>query len=230
MLLYAIERTRGITPSWWLLLDLLTPFHRIQVLDPEGQFKFKFGTKGFGQEKFSQPACVAIDLKGNIVVVDPNHNMHARCQIFTSSGTFLWSFGNEPKHEICTCHGIAIDSKGRFILSDQAHHVIQIFSPSGEWIQDIGEHGRSQSCHFEYPWAVFVDKEDRIVVMDNGNCRVQILSSDGKFLTTFGSKGKEGSPAGQMYYPKGGAIDKQGNIIVSDYSNCRIQIFGPKED
>jgi sugar lactone lactonase YvrE len=57
--------------------------HRVQVFDPDGKFKFTFGSRGSAPGEFGEPKQIAFDREGHVLVVD---RMNDRVQIFTPEG------------------------------------------------------------------------------------------------------------------------------------------------
>ncbi|MBI2223042.1 MAG: hypothetical protein HYU53_17775 [Acidobacteria bacterium] len=101
--------------------------------------------------------------------------------------------GTSPGHFIFP-FGLAIDSTGRFIVTDteeydaldadrdgdvfevhRANNRVQIFRPDGA-IEAVAGGTGSEPGRFWYPTGVAVDALDQIVVVDSGNHRIQILS------------------------------------------------------
>jgi tripartite motif-containing protein 2/3/tripartite motif-containing protein 71 len=59
--------------------------HRVQVFNLDGKFLTQIGKQGTGPGEFKRPLGVAIDEKGNIVIVDEGNN---RLQLFRSDFSF----------------------------------------------------------------------------------------------------------------------------------------------
>ena len=83
---------------------------------------------GSGDGQFFRPANLAIDMSGNIFVLDEGNNC---IQKFDSNGNFITKWGtvgsgdgqfNEPT-------GIAIDSSGNIYVVDRSNSRIQVFAP-----------------------------------------------------------------------------------------------------
>ena len=73
----------------------------------------KWGSKGSGEGKFSQPLDLAIDSSGNVYVTDFT-GIGNQIQKFTANGTFITSWGNLGfgNGRFTNPAGIAIDSSG----------------------------------------------------------------------------------------------------------------------
>ena len=69
--------------------------NRIQVLDRNGKFLFKFGSNGNGNGQLSGPSGVTVDQRNNQIVVADTFNY--RIQIFDEKGTFSACVGVKRK-------------------------------------------------------------------------------------------------------------------------------------
>lgn len=144
----------------------------MQIFEPNGKFKSKFGKYGTEIGELDSPTGLCIDLEGNIVVCDDNH----RVQTFTSSGVWLRSFGKKGygSGELYFPVGVAVDPQGRIIVVEHSNHRVQVFSPSGQSLFMIGEHGANPGCFYK-PWGISVDKNCLMVICDQDNHRIQVL-------------------------------------------------------
>jgi len=164
------------------------------AIDPP-DFVLKWGIFGTGEGQFQQPDDVAVDLAGNVYVVD---NGNDRIQKFTNTGTFLrmWGFG-----------------------VDDGSNVFQICTSSCQ--AGISGSGDGQ---FATPVGIAVDSADNVYVTDGGggNQRIQKFDSNGNFLTKWGVSG---TGEGQFTFPRKIAVDSDNNVYVADQNNHRIQKF-----
>ena len=92
--------------------------HRIQVLDRNGKFLFKFGSNGNGNGQLSGPSGVTVDQRNNQIVVADSSNH--RIQIFDEKGTFLRVFGSKGSGDgqLSSPCSVCMDSEGRIIASE----------------------------------------------------------------------------------------------------------------
>jgi streptogramin lyase len=180
----------------------------------------KFGSVGSGNGQFQEPKGVALDLKGNIWVVDPY--LH-RVQEFNEKEEYVRQFGTlgtgngqfkEPK-------GIAADSKGNIWVSDEANNSLQEFNEKGEFVRKVGTFG-SGNGQFSAPQGIAVDSKNNVWVADSANNRVQELNEKGEYVSKFGTSG---SGNGQFNTPNAVAVDLHSNVWVADTQNNRVQEF-----
>jgi DNA-binding beta-propeller fold protein YncE len=68
--------------------------NRVQVLDPEGNALFTFGSEGSEPGQFLQPIGIEVDEFENIYVAD---SINSRVQVFDKNGNFLTSYGETAR-------------------------------------------------------------------------------------------------------------------------------------
>ena len=81
--------------------------------------------------QFTTPTGIAVDLKGNIYVVDYYNN---RIQKFDNNGSFISKWGTEGKADgqFSLPTGIDLDSTGNVYVVDYNNLRIQVFAPVKE--------------------------------------------------------------------------------------------------
>jgi len=148
---------------------------RIQVLDPSGNFLFKFGSFGTGDGNFKVPF-VEIDSAQNIYVSDGGSGTHV-LQKFDPLGNFLFSFGSsgngEVEGQLNIPNRIGIDSTDRIYVSDRSFlNRILVFDSAGDFQFRFGMTGSNEG-EFLQPLGVTIDDSDNIFVVDSLNRRIQ---------------------------------------------------------
>jgi len=104
--------------------------NRIQEFSATGTFIAKWGTTGSQLGGLSKPTDLAIDGEGTVWVVDSGHN---RLERFTTAGTPLSMLGAAAgasglkTGQFSTPIGLAIDSTGRFLVTDSNNNRVQVF-------------------------------------------------------------------------------------------------------
>jgi DNA-binding beta-propeller fold protein YncE len=116
---------------------------------------------------------------------------------------------------------VAVAPDGTVFVTDQLNFRIQVFSPEGEYLREVGRHGRVPGA-FARPKGIAVDSQGHLYVADAVFNNIQIFDAEGRLLLYFASHGQG---EGQMFVPLGVSIDAQDQIWVADRTNERIQIF-----
>lgn len=121
-------------------------------------------------------------------------------------------------------YGIAVDSRGRVIVTDPAIAGIHIFDIDAHKYKLIDRWEKSKDEMFE-PQCVAVDAKDNIYVTDSSAGKIFVFEPSGKFRGAFGSlKGGEGF----FKRPTGIAIDPETQqIFVTDTLRDRIYVLAP---
>ncbi len=119
-------------------------------------------------------------------------------------------------------YGIAVDSRGRMIVSDPGAHGIHLFDPVRNKYKFLERREKSKDPMFE-PQCVALDAKDNIYVTDSKAGKVFLFDSDGKYRGVFGSlKGGEG----YFKRPTGIAVDPATQqVYVTDTLRDRIYVL-----
>ncbi len=136
-------------------------------------------------------------------------------------GKVLDVVAGEPEmHQMVRPYSIAVDSRGRAIVSDPGATGIHIFDVEHHKYKFIERKEKAHDPMLE-PQCVTVDDLDVIYVTDSKSGKVFVFSPEGKFERTIGSlRGGEG----YFKRPTGIAVDrKAGRIYVTD--TVRHKIF-----
>lgn len=100
-----------------------TANHRIQVLDSNGTFLYKWGTSGSANGQFSYPSAIAIGTNELVYVADRGNN---RIQVFGQDGAFQrsWSSG-------CPS-GVALNRENGLVhVADNSAKMINVYQDNG---------------------------------------------------------------------------------------------------
>ena len=118
----------------------------------------------------------------------------------------------------------AVDSQGRFYISDERLHRVTAYSPEGSYLLHWGEQGPGEG-QLDTPSGLAFDSSDNLYVADTYNNRVQKFTADGKFIQTIGGDKPEG-----VSLPWGLAVDRRDNVYVADFGNDCIKKFSADGD
>ena len=115
-----------LTPDCVVVLDLSPKC--VHLFSRDGDYLSSCISQGKKQNSLvCHPCFFCLDLSGNIVISDHNHNC---IKIFTQSGEFIHSIGRSgnEKGEFISSYGIAISNSGViFVVSDNPNYPLQCF-------------------------------------------------------------------------------------------------------
>ncbi len=119
--------------------------------------------------------------------------------------------------------GVARNSKGEFVVTEESAHCVSLFTPSGRKVKSFGGEGPGLG-QFCSPRGVVVDGEGSILVIDCNNHRVQKFTASGRFVAAVGTMGIGNL---RFHHPKDLARNPKNNrLYVVDDSN-HIQVLNP---
>jgi len=180
----------------------------------------KLQSLGQPNKHFNGEVHVTVDRDGRIIVSESGSH---KIQVFSPSGEFLHSFGEEGPavgQLDCPC-GIVVDEQNRILVVESSNHRISIFDCNGNYLGSFGSKGDGNG-QLNNPFEITIDrKQNRHIITDCLNHRVSIFDENGEWVFSFGSRGNQN---GQFEFPTGVAVSDEGRILVADY-NHRIQIF-----
>jgi peptidylamidoglycolate lyase len=184
--------------------------------------------------KLSQVTGVAIDSFQNVFLIhragrewsepfpDSTISLSTVLLLDGGNGTLMKSWG---ENIFIMPHGLSVDHKNNFWITDVALHQVFKFSHDGHLLMKLGEASVSgnDSLHFNRPTDVAVSEDGKIYVSDGYlNSRIACFSPSGKYLFEWGKKGNK---PGEFDVPHGIALDYHKNVYVADRENNRIQKF-----
>ena len=138
--------------------------HRIQVLNADLTISKIF------REKWNWDVrSVTCDKDGNVYVIGCGEKV---VQVFKANGKRLWEFSRQV--ELGPPAGVAVNSKGKVIVSDYSDHSISIFTTKGQLVSSFGRKGKRPG-EFNYPGSLAVDDYGVLCVCDHANSRIQIF-------------------------------------------------------
>lgn len=162
-----------LNPSSSSPMESERPVYRRDYVHLSDIPSLRFGTKGQGEGQFWDPAGVASNTKGDIIVSDSNNH---RVQVFGHVGGFLFQFGSPGKGQGQFQHpaGVAVDRFNRILIADSLNHRIQIFDDKGVFLRSFGSEGRNDG-EFDSIGGIAIEPgSGNYYVADYRNHRVQV--------------------------------------------------------
>ena len=115
-------------------------------------------------------------------------------------------------------YGIAVNSCGEMIVSEENRHQIAIFDIRGRRIRKFGSEGDSPE-QMVFPVGIAVDDMNNIYVTSFH--KLQKFTSSGELIRCVG---QGGSKEGEFDYPRGVTLHNN-QVYICDHNNHRIQVF-----
>ena len=157
---------------------------------------------------FNRPTGIAIAPAGDIFISDGYGN--CRIHRFDRDGVLLHSWGEpggEPGH-FRLPHDIALDSKGRLLVTDRENSRIQLFTQDGDLLGIWHDVIR--------PTGIGIDK-DGLVYVSELSLRVSVFDIDGRLVTRWGNDSSVRDEA-LFLAPHTVAVDSHGDVYVGEVS------------
>ena len=110
---------------------------------------------------------------------------------------------------------------GRLYVTDTLNARVQILSPNGEPLGEIGRRGLFIG-NLVRPKGVVTDRDGHIYVIESYYDHLLVFSDVGELLLPIGGTGKE---AGQFFLPAGAWTDDGSRLFVADMFNGRVVVL-----
>lgn len=189
----------------------------------DGTYLGSFGSVGTGAgQMIDGGRDLTVGADGRVYVPDfGGYRVH----VFSSTGTFLFSFPTPPpvppNGGFNQPFDVAVDGTRGFVyVADTFNHRVQKFSLTGQFLQTWGFRGDQRNFGMNYPRGIAVDATNGNVWLNNtrqGN--VKIYTSNGAFLNAFGGWG---TGASQYKYSRGLWVGAT-RAWISDSGNQRVK-------
>ena len=177
----------------------------------------------YKDEKGFNPCAVTVGPDGSIFIADgygANYVLK-----FDKERKFVKAFGGpgEAEGKFKTCHGIALDSRGKkplLLVCNRNNNRVEYWDLDGNFVRVIQKDLRMPAAvHIRGDYAVFPELQGRVTVLDKaGNIVAQV--GDNPIASQRANFGlaQDQWKDGICNSPHGASIDKKGNLIVSEWS------------
>jgi hypothetical protein len=196
--------------------------------------------------ELNTPYAVAIDVTGNVYIVDSYNNairMVNTSGIISTFAGYDGFFGYSGDGGPATAAdldfptGVAADASGNIYIADNENNVIRLVNTSGI-INTIagngiagftGDGGQATSAELNYPLGVMVNSTGNIYISDYDNERIRVINTGGIISTIVGNGvsgySGDGGPASaaELFSPWGITMDGSGNLYIADADNNVIR-------
>ena len=189
--------------------------HVVYKFSADGRQLMTLGKKGVAgdnasRDLFNQPNHVAIAPNGDIYVSDGYQN--ARVVQFSANGQFTRIVGGvkgSQPGQLQLPHGVALDSRGRILVSDSDNQRVSVFDREGRFVEA-----------WPYPsrGGIAVAADDTVYVSDV-NAGIVNIVKDGKRIDSIAADRAHGM-----------GIDTDGSIYVSGASRMTVMKIAKTRD
>eukprot|EP00002_Diphylleia_rotans_P007706 TRINITY_DN17355_c0_g1_i1.p1 TRINITY_DN17355_c0_g1~~TRINITY_DN17355_c0_g1_i1.p1 ORF type:complete len:437 (+),score=72.08 TRINITY_DN17355_c0_g1_i1:73-1383(+) len=197
--------------------------HRIQIFTKDLEFVSVFGSKGVGENHFTNPCDIAISEGGLIACSDSMHYIHLLrdgfeyVKIFGEEGSKAGQFSmGQWKH-------LAFDEEECLYVSDYKNRTVQKFSENGDFIKFIYKPPARDPQRMA-PVGITVNSSNEVLVVFQPGNQVRVYSVMGRLLRTHTVTARD-EIMGISRGPRGGFVvtDRDGReIIICDKEGNRV--------
>lgn len=197
-----------------------TNHQQVQVFDANGNFAFKFGSKGSKPGQFLFPYGITGDKNGDVYVADL---YNGNISIFTPNGKFIKYFTDSKKNPnfLATPAGLRIYNNELYV-TDIKSNSVYIYNMSGNKLMQLS-YASASDDPLNAPNAVTIDSDNNIYVSDTGDARIVEFDKNGKYIKMInGSKGGTGQT--KFVNPRGIGVQPDGTVLMVD--NMTHYVYG----
>ncbi|AGY58927.1 hypothetical protein [Gloeobacter kilaueensis] len=227
--------------------------NRIRRVDRRGRIETIAGTGVAGysgdggpakQAQLSDPAGVAVDNRGNVLVADSANNRirsidpDGKIRTLAGTGTEGFSGDGSParRAKLSFPWSVTVDATGRILIADTGNNRIRSIDPDGK-IRTLagtgaegfsGDGGPARLAHIERPQMAVADRQGNIFVADTNNNRIRRIGPDGVISTVAGNGETEGGESEgvatrvNLSDPYAVGTDDRGNLYIADTGHFRV--------
>ena len=128
-----------------------------------------------GSDFLKQPAGIAINPRGNLVVADQEN--HCVWILSQEGRSLIHPVGGSKSDQLTQLYqpfGVTVTSKGLLVVSDKGNSCISVFTEQGDLVESFGRRG-SQPGEFNQPRHLCMNSSGQVVIADELNQRIQIF-------------------------------------------------------
>ncbi len=208
--------------------------------------------------QFNHPTNVVFDANGDMIIAAWHNSLVKRLDLDTGlvvniAGTGGRSFGGDggPANSaiLDLPSGVAVDSSGNIIISDQANFRLRLVDPAGMIFTICGDGvagfsgdgGPAEQARLNAlkgqaaapSSRIVIDRQDRIFIADTANHRIRMIDAAGIIQTIAGTGeagySGDGGPAtaAQLDTPSDVAVAENGTIYIADTQNHVVRMIRP---
>jgi DNA-binding beta-propeller fold protein YncE len=167
---------------------------------------------------FDKPTCAVVHPNGSVYITDGYG--HSFLHRYHADGTWQATWGQPGAHpmEFAIPHGVALAPDGNLLVADRENHRIQVISPEGDYLGEIGGLFRPCAIHVTADGTMFVPElgadTARTLADRPVPSRVTVLRPDGSVAARWGDA--DGLPAGNFVAAHDLCVDAEGSVYVAE--------------
>jgi NHL repeat len=170
------------------------------------------------QSPFDKPTCALAHPNGSTYVTDGYGNSFLHRYDAGGGWEATWGRPGPGPLEFAIPHGVALAPNGSLLVADRENHRIQVISPQGEYLGEIGGLFRPCAIHVAADGTMFVpelgaDTTGRLADRSVPS-RVTVLWPDGSVAARWGDH--DGLPAGNFVSAHDICLDAEGSVYVAE--------------
>lgn len=185
----------------------------VEKYSPDGTLLLTLGQRGMAggndsKTGFDGPADVFVLPDGDILVADGYRN--SRIVRFAADGTFKSIIGGSKgaeRGQFNVPHAVVADSRGRIIVADSENSRIQVFDPSGTFLEQWSDFASKPRG------SMYITSDDTLYVSHVDSESISIMKNGKVIERVTGVGGR----------PHGVTLDQQGNLYVANPASRSVR-------
>lgn len=199
--------------------------HAVVVFDAlvnnSGSYKVN-GSQGAALTQFDEPRGIAVDSLTRAYVVEAGNLRAQVLEVASTELRALFAFGLLESAGMTNPDGVALDSLGRYYVSDNSGSgIVALFDPRGALLGGLVGSGAGAG-QVSSPRGLETDQVNRLLVADSGNDRISLFNAVDAGTGHLGSFGSTGAGTGQFDGPSSISLAPGAMLYVGDEINNRI--------
>ena len=173
-----------------------------------------FESRGVSDNKDIWPTGVAVDIDGNIFVLDRDNK---KVKMFSRTGKFIREFGQNGVQNLQCPYDLTIMEDGCIAVTDYEDEDVKIYSPLGMYV-------KSFKANFKYPRGIATNQIGQLLVIDCHSHRLTVHDPDtGTVVREIAGRSDDGCDLfTDPYYI---CTNRANHIIVTDWSAPNLKFF-----
>jgi DNA-binding beta-propeller fold protein YncE len=171
-----------------------------------------------GQTPFDKPTAALVHPNGSTYITDGYGNSFLHRYDADGGWEATWGKPGPGAVEFAIPHGVALAPDGNLLVADRENHRIQVISPQGDYLGEIGDVFRPCAIHVAADGTMFVAELGADTTGPLAGrpvpSRVTVLRPDGSVAARWGDH--DGLPAGNFVAAHDICLDDEGSVYVAE--------------